>query len=116
MTAAAAEEWFMMIDTDEDGYIGYKEMEDYCVGKLAFNKEQVSELDTLLTAKLSCSYFLQISVRLNNCLLADICVNGSYILLLSTTLSCCLYCIIDVILCAKHLSSKSELNVKFVYE
>ena len=32
----------MMIDTDEDGYIGYTEMEEYCVGKLAFTKEQVS--------------------------------------------------------------------------
>ena len=41
MTSVAAEEWFMMIDTDEDGYIGFREMEDYCVGKLAFTREQV---------------------------------------------------------------------------
>ena len=41
MTSKAAEEWFLMIDADEDGYIGYSEMEEYCVGKLAYTKEQV---------------------------------------------------------------------------
>ncbi|KAL5266811.1 hypothetical protein ACHWQZ_G004008 [Mnemiopsis leidyi] len=44
MTTTAAEEWFMMIDTDEDGYIGFREMEEYCVGKLAFTKEQVADV------------------------------------------------------------------------
>ena len=44
MTKSAAEEWFVMIDTDEDGYIGFAEMEKYCVGKLAFTKEQVDRI------------------------------------------------------------------------